>query len=203
MIIHTVNLQNQNFAVARRKYKKIVRYLDASYCSSPEDSTTKRVKSGACGAGGAGERSPFEDEGEAEVVRPLLEDVVDDAARSLLVSAFGNMSVCSLKLRRFADAVVESDAILGKLDPDNVKAIFRKGTALVQLGRWEEARKELRRGLKAEKASEADKKSFAKEIAQINKEIEKMETRRYEESHRGVSEDKTGIAFLTTGNLFG
>ena len=132
----------------------------------------------------------------------MLADVVDDEAKRCVVAAFSNMAMCSLKLQRPADAVAETDAILDRLDPSNIKAIFRKGTALLQLEKYEEAREQFRKGLKTENVADADAKKFKAEIAKINKIVETLERKRFEESHRGVSEESTGIAFLQKGAFF-
>lgn len=113
------------------------------------------------------------------------------------------MSACSLKLHWPAEAVAECDRILGELDPSNAKAIFRKGSALTLLEKFDEAREELRRGLKLENLLEADAKKFKAEINKINKSVEKMENQRYEESHRGISEESMGVSFLQKGSLLG
>jgi len=192
--------KNQEFAKARRKYKKIVRYIDVAYCSAGDSAAAAAAAAAASEREGA-EKSRFaEDEAPR---RPRLEDVVDEEAKRVVVTAFANMSMCSLKLQWPADAVDECDSILAELEPFNAKAIFRKGTALIQLEKFEEAREEFRKGLKAENIVEADAKKFKAEIAKINKIIEKLEKKRYEESHRGVSEDSTGVAFLQKGSLFG
>jgi len=193
--------KNQEFAKARRKYQKIVRYIDAAYCNV-EDS---KGASGGGGGGGGGavgveEKSRFDEEDEP--LRPRLEDVVDEEAKKLVVTAYSNASMCSLKLQRPADAVVESDFILARFEPWNVKAIFRKGTALTQLEKYVEARDEFRKGLKVENLPDADAKKFKGEIAKINKIVEKLEQKRFEESHRGVSEESTGVAFLQKGAFF-
>ena len=164
------------------------------------------------------------------------------------MAAYSNASMCSLKLQRPADAIVECDCILTRFEPFNVKAIFRKGTALQQIAaamttaasttasattitapaktpttaaaattttategedsslkqleKYGEAREEFRKGLKAENLAEADAKKFKAEVAKINKIVEKLEQKRYEESHRGVSQESTGVAFLKKGALF-
>ena len=75
-------------------------------------------------------------------------------------------------------------------------------TSLKQLEKYGEAREEFRKGLKAENLAEADAKKFKAEVAKINKIVEKLEQKRYEESHRGVSQESTGVAFLKKGALF-
>jgi len=200
--------KNQDFSKARQKYKKVVRYIDAAYCSVQDTEATSAAATTATTAAvkksaGGEERSRFYEEEEEAPPRPRLEDVVDEEAKKVVVTAFSNMSMCSLKLQRAADAVAECDRILGQLEPFNVKAIFRKGTALTQLEKFEEAREEFRRGLKAENLVDADAKKFKTEIVKINKIIEKMEMKRYEESHRGIGEESTGVAFLQKGALFG
>merc|ERR1712228_409478 len=108
------------------------------------------------------------------------EDVVHEEAKSCVVAAYSNASMCSLKLQQPADAIIESDSILTRFETFNVKAIFRKGTALTQLEKYEEAREAFRKGLKAENLAEADAKRFKAEIGKINKIMEKMEQKRFE-----------------------
>ena len=183
----------------------MVRYIDAAYCNgtnSTNVTAAAATSSAAKTTKGATEKSPFEAEDEAGPSRPKLEEVVDEEAKKLVVTAWSNASMCSLKLQRPVDAVAESEAILTRFDGANVKAMFRKGTALTQLEKFEEAREEFRRGLKVENLPEADVKKFKAEIAKINKMVEKLERQRFEESHRGMSEDSTGVAFLQKGAAF-
>ena len=61
---------------------------------------------------------------------------VEDTA--LTVTIMSNMIQCYIKLDLYEDALEFSDTVLG-LDPKHKKALYRKGKALAQLGRFGES----------------------------------------------------------------
>lgn len=65
---------------------------------------------------------------------------------ALSLAAHNNMSMCLLKLSKHPHAVTEADAALA-LQPDNVKALYRGATALVELGRLSEAEARLSKAM--------------------------------------------------------
>eukprot|EP00037_Helgoeca_nana_P006334 m.58424 g.58424 ORF g.58424 m.58424 type:complete len:1374 (+) comp17222_c0_seq1:263-4384(+) len=54
-------------------------------------------------------------------------------------SARNNRAQCWIKLERYDDAIADADAVIA-LEPDNIKALLRKATALVRVGRIAEGR---------------------------------------------------------------
>jgi peptidylprolyl isomerase len=75
------------------------------------------------------------------------------SCEELLMSCRGNASLAALKLEDWDSAVVHASAVL-EFDNDNVKALFRRGTAQSKLGALEEAWEDL---LAAAKLQPADK----------------------------------------------
>ena len=72
----------------------------------------------------------------------------DSEAKAVLrVSCLLNRAACRLKLREFPGAAEDCSRVLAG-DPDNVKALFRRGQALVELQRLEEAKADLLRAAK-------------------------------------------------------
>lgn len=70
-----------------------------------------------------------------------------DAGAALRVSCLLNRAACRLKVREFPGAAEDCSQVLAG-DPDNVKALFRRGQALVELQRLEEAKVDLLRAAK-------------------------------------------------------
>ena len=71
-----------------------------------------------------------------------FDDAQRAAARALKLASSLNRAAAHLKLDRAADALKDCDAAL-ELDARSVKALYRRGAALVELSRWEEAREAL------------------------------------------------------------
>jgi tetratricopeptide (TPR) repeat protein len=61
-----------------------------------------------------------------------------DECREVLCVIYSNRAACALKLGDHQLALTDANACL-ELDPDNIKANFRKGLALHALGRYREA----------------------------------------------------------------
>jgi serine/threonine protein kinase len=70
-----------------------------------------------------------------------------DAKAALRVTCLLNRAACRLKVREFSGAAEDCSQVLAG-DPDNVKALFRRGQALVELQRLEEAKADLLRAAK-------------------------------------------------------
>ena len=87
-------------------------------------------------------------------------------ARKLNHSLVGNMAMVCLKLEDFKGAIINSNLVLEK-EPNNIKALFRRGMANFKLGNLENAKVDL------QKSSELDPKdvSSKKELNLVNKAI--------------------------------
>ncbi len=68
----------------------------------------------------------------------LVSVELDHQSKELLCAALSNRAACSLKLGDHENALADSEACL-KIDPNHIKAIFRKGLALHAMGRYREA----------------------------------------------------------------
>jgi len=72
-----------------------------------------------------------------------------------------NIAACKIKLGDYQDAIKNCDDVL-KVQPDNVKALFRKGQAFNCIDNWEESTKALTRTLELEPQNVDAKKELAK-----------------------------------------
>ncbi|XP_067827275.1 FKBP prolyl isomerase 16 [Heptranchias perlo] len=77
------------------------------------------------------------------------EELQEDGLKCL-----NNLAAAQLKLELHEDVIASSNAVL-QLDPNNVKALFRKGKLLSEQGDYEEAMETLRRALKLEPSTKA------------------------------------------------
>jgi len=106
------------FELAVKKYQQIVEYLE------DEDSAS------------------FSGDSDDEIKEPAAEkekEEVDEAkTQSLLLAAHSNQALCYLKLSKGLEAAKACEAAL-KLDPQNVKALFRRGQASEQQQEYEQA----------------------------------------------------------------
>jgi 3-phosphoinositide dependent protein kinase-1 len=71
----------------------------------------------------------------------------ESAKAALRVTCLLNRAACRLKVREFPGAAEDCSQVLAG-DPDNVKALFRRGQALVELKKLEEAKVDLLRAAK-------------------------------------------------------
>lgn len=87
-----------------------------------------------CGGGGGGDSGQLsEAEAKAICINRGLR------LRELGQVTLLNMAACALATGRPEEALSQLDMILGHYDPDNAKALYRKGAALMALNRSEEA----------------------------------------------------------------
>jgi tetratricopeptide (TPR) repeat protein len=100
------------------------------------------------------------------------DDGDDDAAvrqaSEIALSCHLNVAACQLKLKEFT-AVLESTNHALKIDEQNVKALFRRAQALIQLHRWDEADELLAAAIRIEPSNAA-----------VRDEIKAMKVRRQE-----------------------
>eukprot|EP00667_Euglena_gracilis_P012224 EG_transcript_12531 len=77
---------------------------------------------------------------------PLLSRDLRFTVEQVLLPLFTNRAAAELQLERW-EAAAESATKALKLDPENVKALFRRGQAYVKLAEWERAEEDLISGL--------------------------------------------------------
>jgi len=82
-------------------------------------------------------------------------------AETVKVPCYLNTAICKLKVGDYQDALKNCEDVL-KTQPDNVKALFRKGQALNCLDVWDEATKILTRTLELDPQNGDAKKELAK-----------------------------------------
>ena len=111
------------FDMAVKKYKQITEYLE------PEDEEMDNMPDS-------------DDEGNAPAVEKKEEAVPDEnynnKSTALIVAGFSNQALCYLKLSQGIQAFKACESAL-KLDPTNIKALFRRGQAAEINQDWEEA----------------------------------------------------------------
>ncbi|MGH0171178.1 UNVERIFIED_CONTAM: hypothetical protein FKN15_060602 [Acipenser sinensis] len=71
------------------------------------------------------------------------------------VKCLNNLAAVHIKLERYDDALETSSSVL-ELDPDNVKALFRKGKLLSAKGEFQEAMETLKKALKLEPSTKVN-----------------------------------------------
>ncbi|XP_056636515.1 FK506-binding protein 59 [Diorhabda sublineata] len=93
-------------------------------------------------------------------IQSYLENETDTDAKeerdALLLASHLNVALCQLKLKEYFDARSAATSAL-KIDPNNEKALFRRGQALLQLGEPELANKDFTRCLEIDPNNTAAK----------------------------------------------
>jgi len=112
------------------------------------------------------------------------DDSARDAAEGLRRACHLNSAACLLKLERWQEAEMACGMVLRE-DPGNVKALFRRGRALIELQEYREAEKSLR------KTVELDRKS--KEAAQLLAKAKQLLRAELEQSRKMLSRMAQGI----------
>ncbi|KAF6158553.1 hypothetical protein GIB67_040067 [Kingdonia uniflora] len=98
-----------------------------------------------------------------------------------------NMAACLLKLKRYEKAIAHCGIVLAE-DKNNVKALFRRGKANVELGHIDAAREDF---LKARKHAPEDK-AIAKELHSLA-EHDKTVYQKQKELFKGIFGPSTGV----------
>lgn len=107
----------------------------------------------------------------SEVTDELVSDCNEELikkAKTIALSCHLNMAASFLKLKDFSNAVSSANEALS-IDSNNAKALYRKGTALNELGEYREAVSVLK---KAKESAPADKninKELARAVAALKK----------------------------------
>ena len=94
----------------------------------------------------------------------------------MALSCHLNVAACQLKLKEYS-AVLESTGHALKIDEHNVKAMFRRAQALIQLHRWDEADELLAAAVRLEPNNTA-----------VREEIHQMKLRRQEHAAKERSQ---------------
>ncbi|KAK3687299.1 hypothetical protein B0T22DRAFT_534727 [Podospora appendiculata] len=139
--------------------------------------------------------SPQETDDPAEVARE----------RTLLEQLYGNRAACNLELRNYRACTLDCAGAL-RLNPANVKALYRSARALLAVGRVDEAADACRRGLDVDPASVA-LKATAEEIekkaretkARMEKEKREAEQARHRAALLRTAIRARGIRVRSTG----
>ncbi|CAG9820011.1 unnamed protein product [Phaedon cochleariae] len=97
---------------------------------------------------------------------------VEEAKNSLLLASHLNIALCQLKLKDYFEARSAASAAL-KLDPNNEKALFRRGQALVSLKEPELASKDFSRCLEIDPNNNAAKQQLAVCTKILNEQLQK------------------------------
>ena len=103
-------------------------------------------------------------------------------AKEKKVLANLNLAAVELKQGQYRLACESSGKALA-LDADNVKGLFRRGTALLELGEWDDARKDLRRALEIEPSNASARSALATLHERVTKQRESDKQR-----YRGMFE---------------
>lgn len=138
-------------------------------------------------------------EGGAKIEASSQEDV--DAERKeiaeqkkLLEACLGNRSACHVQLKNYRSATIDCAGVL-KLNPNNVKALYRSGVALLALGKIAEADDACAHGLALDE-SHKDLKSLAEQIIAKAKEADAKRAKEAAEKARAEKERLTLLAAL-------
>ncbi|XP_053742642.1 FKBP prolyl isomerase 16 [Synchiropus splendidus] len=78
----------------------------------------------------------------------------EEEVRDYRVKCFNNLATTQLKLEQYNDALQSSQNVLS-LEPNNVKALFRTGKLLSDMGQYKEAMEVLKKALKLEPTTKA------------------------------------------------
>lgn len=84
-----------------------------------------------------------------------------------------NAAACSLKLEAWREAELSCDEVLRE-EPDNVKALFRRGQALKALGEFREAERNFRKVLEADKDNKEAARMLVKLRQSVKSEVEQQ-----------------------------
>jgi len=85
---------------------------------------------------------------------------MDEEVEKVFVSSLSNASMCHIKSANYASAIQSAGKVL-KEEEGNVKCLFRRGTARMELGLLEEAKVDLMGAYKAEPNDKAIRKALA------------------------------------------
>ncbi|GMI36200.1 hypothetical protein TrCOL_g6980 [Triparma columacea] len=85
---------------------------------------------------------------------------MDEEVEKVFVASLGNAAMCFIKCANYPSAIASASKVL-KNEEGNVKCLFRRGTARMELGMLEEAKVDLMSAYKAEPKDKAIRKALA------------------------------------------
>jgi len=90
----------------------------------------------------------------------------EETIKQLRIFIYGNLSACYLKLSNFKEVIQNSSEAL-KLNPNNVKVLYRRSKAHSALKEFDESKLDLESGLKLEPNNE----ELKRELTMINQQL--------------------------------
>lgn len=136
----------QKYELAKNKYTKTLRYLNQSDSDGETTSSDEEVE-------------------KAEKVKK--ENIQEEKIQSLTISCLLNRAFCQIKLGDHAGAVADCNKVLD-VDDKNVKALYRKGQAYMNMKDFDQAMV----GFQAAAKLEPNDKSIKNEMARLKKLME-------------------------------
>lgn len=136
----------QNYELAKNKYTKTLRYLNQSDSDGETTSSDEEVE-------------------KAEKVKK--ENIQEEKIQSLTISCLLNRAFCQIKLGDHGEAVADCNKVLD-VDDKNVKALYRKGQAYMNMKDFDQAMV----GFQAAAKLEPNDKSIKNEMARLKKLME-------------------------------
>jgi peptidylprolyl isomerase len=133
----------------------------------------------------AGKISEARKECYAEALSWVEDDPVDDSdfnetareLRQLKLQIFSNLAMCDLKAQDWSSAITNCNEAL-KIDPVNIKALFRRASARLSYGILEDAMKDVQKGLEIEPGNK-DLKTLEAKIRAKDKSNKQEEKKLY------------------------
>ncbi|KAK8803448.1 hypothetical protein WA158_001142 [Blastocystis sp. Blastoise] len=147
--------KNKDFKIAFNTYKKGVQFL------------TTASTGGHCGCGH--DSCDSSDEEGDEEQDEVMHNKVLELKRTILL----NKAMCEIKLEQWKDAIQDCKEVL-RSDKDNVKALFRRGTAYMNFGDLEKAQEDLNAVLVLDPTNKEAEKQLSKVKLLYKKENERL-----------------------------
>jgi peptidylprolyl isomerase len=123
------------------------------------------------------------------------DEVVPDDDKELYTSCYSNSAMCHIKTSNWADAVKTTSIVLGVEGYDkNLKALYRRGLAKLNMGNLQDAKTDLMAAYKVDSTNKDVKKALAK-LKEAHAEAKKKEKNAFGGMFGKVSmyDDKKGI----------
>jgi tetratricopeptide (TPR) repeat protein len=126
------------------------------------------------------------------------EEAAMQGGRLLVQSCALNAAACSLELKDNVKCVRYCTSVL-KDCPSNVKALFRRGSAYVEMGEWEQAKCDLHEARRLVVAAGADDKRANRDAHAITKTLRILRQKKQE----AKTKEKAAFGGFGMGGLFG